>query len=224
MNVLVFDVETTGLLPKTITDPPVYITQLSFTLYDAKNNELLKTYNAFVKIPDDVTITEKVTQITGIDREKLNAEGVDIVEVLERFYDAYCRADIMVAHNFDFDSKVIEIEANRNYERIENKNKELAPHIVWMFDSMYVKLANIEMKCTMKMSKELCNIERVNSRGTYIKFPTLCELYEKLFHTKPENLHNSMIDVLVCLRCYLKMEHNIDISDCDFYSYIKFAL
>jgi hypothetical protein len=76
----------------------------------------------------------------------------------------------------------------------------------------------------MKMSKELCNIERVNSRGPYIKFPTLCELYEKLFHTKPENLHNSMMDVLVCLRCYLKMVHNIDMSDGEFYSHIKIAL
>jgi len=222
MIVLIFDVETTGLLPKTNTDPPVYITQLSLALYDVKNNQLLKTYNAFVKIPEDVTISDKVTQITGIDRAKLNAEGVDIVDVLERFYDAYSRANIMVAHNLDFDSKVIEIEANRNYDRL--LNKETAPHIVWMFDSMYATLTNVVMKCTMKMSKELCNIERVNSRGPYIKFPTLCELYEKLFHTKPENLHNSMMDVLVCLRCYLKMEHNIDISDGDFYSYIKVAL
>jgi DNA polymerase III epsilon subunit-like protein len=224
MNALIFDVETTGLLPKTELDPPVYITQLSFALYDLSNKELLKTYNAYIKIPEHVTISEKVTQITGIDREKLDAEGVDIIDVLVIFYDAYCEADIVVAHNLDFDSKVMEIEANRNYERLKIENYESAPHIVWMFDSMYAKLTNIEMKCTMKMSKALCNIERVNSRGTYIKFPTLCELYEKLFHTKPENLHNSMIDVLVCLRCYLKLDHNIDISDGDFYSYIKVAL
>jgi len=224
MNVLIFDVETTGLLPKTIADPPVYITQLSFALYDIRNHHLLKTYNAYIDIPEHVTISEKITQITGIDREKLLSEGMDIVDVLEQFYDAYCRADIVVAHNLDFDSKVMEIEANRNYERLKTKNKETAPHIVWMFDSIYTKLTNIEMKCTMKMSKALCNIERVNSRGTYIKFPTLCELYEKLFHTKPENLHNSMIDVLVCLRCYLKMEHNIDLSDGDFYSCVKNVL
>jgi DNA polymerase III epsilon subunit-like protein len=224
MNVLIFDVETTGLLPKTATDPPVYITQLSFALYDVVNNRLLKTYNAYVNIPEGVPISEKITQITGIDREKLLSEGIDIIDVLERFYDAYCCADIVVAHNLDFDSKVMEIEANRNYERMKNKNNELAPHIVWMFDSIYRKLTNIEMKCTMKMSKELCNIERVNSRGTYIKFPTLCELYEKLFHTKPENLHNSMMDVLVCLRCYLKMEHHIDISDSEFSSYVEIAL
>jgi DNA polymerase III alpha subunit (gram-positive type) len=224
MNVLIFDVETTGLLPKTSTDQPVYITQLSFALYDAVSRRLIQTYNAYINIPEHVEISEKIIQLTGIDREKLLSEGIDIIDVLERFYDAYCCADIVVAHNLDFDSKVMEIEANRNYERLKNKNEEMAPHIVWMFDSIYTKLTNIVMKCTMKMSKELCNIERVNSRGIYIKFPTLCELYEKLFHTKPENLHNSMMDVLVCLRCYLKLDYNIDISDGDFYSYVKIVL
>jgi len=224
MNVLVFDVETTGLLPKSATDDPIYITQLSFVLYDVKHEWLIKTYNAYINIPEHVTISEKITQITGIDRKKLNAEGIDIIDVLEIFYDAYCRADIIIAHNLEFDTKVMELEANRNYDRLKKKNKEMAPYIVWMFDSIYTKLTNIEMKCTMKMSKALCNIERVNSRGTYIKFPTLCELYETLFHTKPENLHNSMMDVLVCLRCYLKMEHNILISDSNFSSYIQLSL
>jgi DNA polymerase-3 subunit alpha len=222
MIVLIFDVETTGLLPKNNTDSPVYITQLSFAMYDAKKNRLIKTYNAYINIPEEVPISNKITELTGIDRKKLSSEGIDIIDVLETFYDAYCRADIIVAHNLDFDSKVMEIEANRNYDRLTNK--ELAPYIVWMFDSIYKKLTNLVMKCTMKMSKELCNIQRVNSRGPYIKFPTLCELYEKLFHTKPENLHNSMIDVLACLRCYLKLDHNIDMSDCDFSYYIEKAL
>lgn len=222
MNVLIFDVETTGLLQKTPNDPPVYITQLSFALYDVTNARFVKTYNAYINIPQSVIIPEKITEITGITREKLNKDGIDIVDVLEIFYDAYCRADIVVAHNLDFDSKVIKIEANRNYVRFQNK--EMAPYIVWMFDSIYTKLTNIEMKCTMKMSKELCNIVRINSRGTYLKFPTLCELYERLFHTKPEHLHNSMIDVLVCLRCYLKMDYNIDLSDSDFSEYITTAI
>ena len=38
------------------------------------------------------------------------------------------------------------------------------------------------------------------------KFPRLNELYSKLFDDAlPENLHNSIIDVLVCLRCFLKV-------------------
>ena len=222
MNVLIFDVETTGLLPKTKHDPQVYITQLSFALYDTKNNRLIKTYNAFINIPEDVVISEKITQITGIDREKLNKDGIDIVEALEVFFDAYSRADVIVAHNLEFDSKIMEIEAARNYERFTNR--EIAPFIVWMFDSIYNKLYDIQMKCSMKMSIDLCNIQKKNSFGTYKKYPTLCELYETLFHTKPENLHNSMMDVIVCLRCYLKMDYNIDISESDFSSFIARAI
>jgi len=31
-----------------------------------------------------------------------------------------------------------------------------------------------------------------------------------LFNENPDGLHNSMMDVLVCLRCYLKMRHRLD--------------
>ena len=38
------------------------------------------------------------------------------------------------------------------------------------------------------------------------KFPRLNELYGKLFDTPlPKDMHNSIVDVLVCLRCFLKV-------------------
>jgi hypothetical protein len=52
--------------------------------------------------------------------------------------------------------------------------------------------------------REFMQYSKDELRGSYMKFPTLCELYMHLFHKTPENLHNSMMDVLVCLRCYLK--------------------
>jgi hypothetical protein len=44
----------------------------------------------------------------------------------------------------------------------------------------------------------------------YKKWPKLSELYFAMFHENPDGLHNSMMDVLVCLRCYLKMRHRLD--------------
>ena len=224
MNLLIFDVESTGLLPTKPSDKSPYITQLSFVVYNLLENKLIKRYNAYIQIPESIEISEKITQITGISREILDEKGIDITIALEQLYDAYCRADIVVAHNLDFDSKLIEIETKRNYNRFENKENNL--FILWMFgnNEIYKKLTNIQMKCSMKMSIDLCNIERINSNGIYKKFPTLCELYEKLFHIKPENLHNSMIDVLVCLRCYLKMEYNILIEESAFLNYIESVL
>ena len=50
---------------------------------------------------------------------------------------------------------------------------------------------------------------------TYIKTPSLIELYSTLFPTSiiPSNLHNSLIDILCTFRCYIKMAHNIDIIE-----------
>lgn len=216
MNILIVDVETTGLLSNTT---PTYVTQLSFAVYDTGLKELITTYNAFIKIPSHIVISEKITELTGITREKLDAVGIDMTIALEEFYMAYCRCDAVVAHNFSFDRKMIEIEATRNMDMFENK--ELAFYIVQMFTT-HSKLSTIQLKCTMRMSTQLCNIQKINTRGNrYNKFPTLSELYEKLFNVKPANLHNSMIDVLVCLRCYLKIDCNIDISDSQFETYIE---
>ena len=44
------------------------------------------------------------------------------------------------------------------------------------------------------------------------KNPKLSELYEKLFDKKAENLHDSMVDTKICLRCFIKMKYNKTIS------------
>jgi DNA polymerase III epsilon subunit-like protein len=53
------------------------------------------------------------------------------------------------------------------------------------------------------------------------KFPRLNELYSKLFDdVLPEDLHNSIIDVLVCLRCFLKVRGVKEISVEEFHQLI----
>ena len=79
-------------------------------------------------------------------------------------------------------------------------------------------LTNFEnIYCTMKESIELCNITLVNRFGKpYLKFPKLLELHTKLFETTPHNLHNSFNDILVTLRCFMKLKYNIDLKiSCD---------
>jgi hypothetical protein len=67
--------------------------------------------------------------------------------------------------------------------------------------------------CTMKESVDLCSIERENRRGKYFKYPTLTELHNKLFGVIPKNLHNSLNDVLISLRCFLKLKYDVDIIE-----------
>ena len=45
----------------------------------------------------------------------------------------------------------------------------------------------------------------------YFKYPKLCELYKILFKREPNGMHNSLVDILLCLRCYMFYKYNKDV-------------
>ena len=70
---LVYDVETTGLLPRNkikldLSKCP-YIIQLSFVVYDIKENEIVCEYDSYIK-NENIVIPELISNITGITKEK----------------------------------------------------------------------------------------------------------------------------------------------------------
>jgi hypothetical protein len=69
-----------------------------------------------------------------------------------------------------------------------------------------------KLYCTMKTTIAFCNIQMMSKTGrSFAKFPKLSELHEKLFGVAPKKLHNSLNDVVVCLRCYYQLEFGADI-------------
>jgi hypothetical protein len=97
---------------------------------------------------------------------------------------------------------MIEIEIHRNNEFLRQKGIDA----LRLFNSLHNKINNIELFCTMKMGKNICNItvERPDGKpGNYKKFPKLSELHEKLFGNVPDGLHDAFIDTTACLRCFL---------------------
>jgi len=214
---LVFDVETTGLLPKKrrtktneiskSNENPIesypYIIQLSFVLYDMIECRIEQTYDSYIKIPEEIQIPEQVSQLTGITKEICNEKGKNILEVIENFYEAYMLAEVIVAHNIEFDEKMISIELQRNRQQILHK----APYCFTIFSKIYESLKGVQRYCTMKNGVQLCAIT-IDSKTTK-KWPRLSELHQKLFDVVPNGLHNSMVDVTACLRCYLRMRHGI---------------
>ena len=214
---LVFDVETTGLIPRSkkgivtkMEDNP-YIIQLSYAIYDVYERRIIRTFDTYVKLPEKIIISDFITNLTGISNDICEKKGLPILEVIEEFYRAYIECDGIVAHNIDFDEKMIKIEIERNREKIIDR----IPHCLSIFNYMYEKIKNIERFCTMKKSSHLCNLEIViEGKPKMKKFPKLIELFGILFENEPEpkNLHNSMIDVLVCLKCFMKIRHGADID------------
>jgi len=59
---------------------------------------------------------------------------------------------------------------------------------------------------------------------THFKFPRLNELHQTLFGSIPENLHNSLVDVVVCLRCFLKIRCCFDIPEKSFVRMMRTAI
>jgi DNA polymerase-3 subunit epsilon len=215
---LVFDVETTGLIPKQgrgsirsipITEYP-YIIQFAFVLYDMIDGQIVQLFDSYVRIPDLVQIPEKVTELTGIHKLTCHVRGRPIVDCLAAFTEAYKMAECVVAHNLEFDQEMVAIEIERNRAEIMVR----APHITMLFQPVNERVRNLEKYCTMKNGTSLCNIvtggDEESGRPPRLKWPKLGELFEFLFDGETaDGLHNAIVDVKACLRCYLKMRHNI---------------
>lgn len=262
-RILVFDVETTGLLPKVSKgpkDPTVpkelykeptvpsepsvvnpfgidsnpYIIQFSFILYNLQTRSIERKHDFYINPPID--IPEKITEITGITKEMCVEKGVPLILALDCFYDCYTMSNTVIAHNMAFDSAMVKIELDRNKEEIEL----LAYYCFNLFDATFEQSRGIDRFCTMRYSTNICNIMvsrapkepivkdvqsidavidpnvPVKVPAKYKKWPTLLEFHQHLFNSVPENLHNSIVDVLVCLRCFLKSYKRIVIEDAEF--------
>ena len=225
-NVLVFDTETTGLLPK-VTPENIHspemprIIQLSYILFDISTYDLKKVGNHYIKLEEGIEIPPFITEITGIQPETCKTRGVDIADALIDFYNSAMEADCIVGHNVAFDIRMIECEIERNYVKLE----PIVPLIVSLFHPMYLRIKKMDVICTMKESIHVCNINKVDKNGRpYKKFPKLCEVYLHLFQSVPEHLHNALIDVLACLRCFLKVCMDKDIHEVKYNKIVSNAM
>jgi len=207
MKVLVFDTETTGLQEKgaSIYDKSKWphIIQLSYILYDTSNNSAL-IKNNYIKIDKSVIISPESFNIHSISREILDCQGINIVDALKAFNECLKDCDIVVGHNISFDKRLIFVECFR--------------HNIKQYFTQFNKHGQIVKPefCTMKNSTDFCKLERLTKTNqVYNKLPKLSELYSLLFPEEPlpSDLHNSLIDVAMTLRCYLKYIHSFDIKE-----------
>jgi len=211
MKILVFDTETTGLPPKRKSmkmeelDYWPHVVQFSYIVYDTASHSIIKLKDSIIKIP--IVMCQEVIDIHGITNEMSQSSTCNIENVLEEFYNDFENVECVIAHNLSFDLNMIKIELMRLTMR-EN-DAEVFKSILKSVNS-----SKQNVYCTMANSTELCNLKMLSKFGNYYtKFPKLSELHLQLFGVIPQNLHNSMNDVLICLRCYYKLTKNIDIRD-----------
>ena len=211
MRTLVFDTETTGLPKSKIISPTTldlwpYIVQFSYIIFDSETNIIIKIKDCIIKVPDTVTISEENSNIHGITNEISLTRGVSLQPVIEEFFEDINIVDHIVGHNVSFDINMVKVELNRLLlDRDE---------VVQFHKYLTVLNDSNNIYCTMQESIEFCAIEMKDKFGRpYKKFPKLIELYKKMFNVTPNNLHNSLNDVIVCLRCFMKLKYNVDIVE-----------
>jgi DNA polymerase III epsilon subunit-like protein len=215
MLIFVFDTETTGL-PKTKFINPhklnewPYIVQLSYIIYDTSINEIILIQDHIIKMENNVNICEESTKIHGITNEISKMKGKLMKDVMEEFFYYIRNCDLVVGHNISFDINMLKIELLRIIHLDLSYSDECIKYIKL---NLYY-LNNIKnIYCTLQESIELCNIQTISKTGKpYLKYPKLIELHNKLFETSPNNLHNSLNDIVVTLRCFIKMKYNIDLN------------
>ena len=194
MKILVFDTETTGLPERNAsikdTEKWPYIIQLSFICFDTSNNNIIKKYDNYIKIKSTIELTDEIKKLTNIDETNIE-NGVPIKEALTEFNKYMNISNLIVAHNVSFDKRVIMVECFRN--KIKQQFVKFN----------YNKQIRIDEYLTMKNNRHLFENK---------KYPKLIELHKKIFDEDVNNLHNSFVDILVTLRCYIKITSDKDIT------------
>lgn len=200
MKIIVFDTETSGL---PCVGKQTTIVQFSYVIYDCDTNEIIKESDHIIRQPVGFIIPNDSINIHNITNEMCLQQGVDLMNILNEFIKDTQDCYRVIGHNVQFDIRMILMSL-----------KEFVPHNPYECKNVNRKIKYVEtmiipkLYCTMMRGIDLCKLPKMRKTGetmTSYKYPKLSELHVKLFGDCPNGLHNALVDVNVCLRCYIEM-------------------
>ncbi|WP_045688834.1 3'-5' exonuclease [Hymenobacter sp. AT01-02] len=188
---LFFDTETSGIpqnfyAPASDTDNWPRVVQLAWALYDEAGDPI--EHKNYLIRPDGFAIPQEATLVHGISHARAVAEGTALADVLEDFaFDLSCVKKI-VAHNINFDTKVVGAEFHRL--------------------GITSQLETVPKICTMEIGTDYCRFPAAGSfKGHSYKWPKLGELYQEIFGHEFKGAHDALNDVMACVRCFFAMQY-----------------
>lgn len=190
--VLFFDTETNGL-PSNFRDPAQVIAtwpalvQIAWQLRrytpDEEAGALVEIDQRVVRPAADIKWNEGALQVHGITRERAEASGEPLATVMDAFFAAAGRADVLVAHNMAFDRTIVESELYRAGD--------------------YSRRWPTALYCTQTATTALCQLP--GFRGQF-KFPKLVELHRFLFRADGDfEWHSAQGDVACMVACFERL-------------------
>lgn len=187
-RLLFFDTETTGLpkeknQPYTNSDNWPRLVQIAWILYH--DNEEISSGDHLI-YPDGFEIPVEASDIHGHTTEDLLKHGKPLKDILNEFWKDVREADVLIAHNVSFDSNICAAELHRNGAETHAR--------VLMAKHMF---------CTLMSTVNFCKLP-----GKYrgYKWPSLGELYERLFNEVLIDTHDALIDIRATAKCYFELQ------------------
>ncbi len=181
MSILFFDTETTGLIKfkeNYTSENQPHLVQLAVILDDLDGNTI-EEYETIIR-QTDVNIPVSAAEIHGITTAIANASGILPKTALNVFKAFAQRSNRIVAHNIDFDIKIMLTAFYRS--RMDDFFKMIPTY------------------CTKEKST---NVLKLPGRYNSYKWPTLDEAYRVLVDPKGfEGAHNALNDVRACRKVY----------------------
>lgn len=193
--ILFFDTETTGLPNK---KSPLDLNQARLlqlgAILASPEGEVMGEINTLVQI--GATPIHPMAQAAhGISAERANAEGIHPKEAFEKFYDMCESAECLIAHNYNFDFKIIELTATQLVDHYEDPSD---------LDLMIGDIRDMPFYCTMVQATDFCALPK--KKGSGFKYPKLTELYQILFGREFSGAHDAMADVTATMECFFELK------------------
>lgn len=180
-DVLCFDCETTGIPDKGMKWDEDFLrfprpVTMAWAFGDTERHEIIR--------PQGWDIPTETVAIHGVTTEHADKEGKPFVEVVTEFLNDAEKYPLICAHNVYFDTSIIKAAI-----------MALCPELAEKAESALFKGKRID---TMRKTIKFVGARKENGSG---KFPTLEELFAKLFDGATFPAHNALEDVRALRKC-----------------------
>lgn len=203
VRILFFDTETNGLPANRWIPPSQYtfwphILQIAWEMWDIQGNTAaLVTKTSLLLRPEaDMLWSEEAAKIHGLTLPLLRQLGVPASQALQWFADDARTADQIIAHNLDFDKKVVWAALART------GLPTLHPPSWWPAAEV----------CSMLVTMDICRIPAKPTAKCPVpkdpyKWPRLAEVWSWLWPDRPlpPNLHDAGADVRCLATCWFEL-------------------
>lgn len=203
MNILFFDTETTGI--KSYRNPGFVpeLVQIGAILYDVESQRVLAEINLIVANPSS-TVPLEASQVHGISTEMMHKYGQQLSLVDSLFAKLVTDADLLVAHNINFDLDIVKDNLNYSHKIITDK---LTAGGFGTFCTMASSSLILKLPLTPAQSRFFAT--KPASERPEFKDPKLMEAYTYFFNREFDGAHDAMADVRACKDVYFAIVEGV---------------